>query len=228
MDGASSLINGLPPGDGDKVTEILEVIWICNGFVALIFILRMFSKWKVTRNIGLEDWIVAVSVVSFLAAIIGPAHHESNPTDSSELVKMIFLTDAGVVTKLALLGFAKRPDEINPADLGTLQKLSFANQEIATVAALLPKAAIVLMLLKLMGPTSHGKWVLHGILGLLIPVGIVWCVLTALQCIPLEGLWNPEIRANCSLSQPSLSYATFGSGIVFPCSSTLINGRLLI
>ena len=59
----------IPPETGNRVNELLEVLWICNSISFVIFSLRILTRWKITRNLGMQDCILTIGVVSSQSAV---------------------------------------------------------------------------------------------------------------------------------------------------------------
>ena len=215
MSNVSNIADALTSELENQAPKILEVLWICNGFTAIVFASRIFSRWKITSNIGLEDWILTFSMVSSVTTVLN-LYLPTN-ADYWNLDKMLSLAYAGIISKLTQIRVGRNPDGTELEELETIPKLLLTEQIIADMLGLLPKAAIVLMLMKLMGPTSRGKWILYGVLGSLLPLAIVWCFMTGFQCTDLEGLWNPGVRDACSLSTAATGFAVFASGTGSSC-----------
>ena len=82
----------------------------------------------------------------------------------------------------------------------------------AITGVVLPKFAVVIMLKKLMGPASHGVLLLNAAMVSMIVVSLIMIVLTSVQCMPLGGLWDPDIPTDCGLFDAFSGYGQFASG----------------
>lgn len=49
--------------DGNKGPEILAVLWACTTFATLLVITRLWIRQKVLRKLGVDDWLIAASMV---------------------------------------------------------------------------------------------------------------------------------------------------------------------
>ena len=114
-------------------------------------------------------------------------------------------------------GLGRHSYYLTQQELGRVVQLSIIAVALKLGGVLLPKLTIVNMLKNLMGPGSHGKWLLYGLIGSLTIFSSIWIVLECFQCIPLEGLWNPLIQADCGISDAYIGFATFAAG---ECSCT--------
>lgn len=50
--------------DEDRGPKILGVLWALTGLTTLIVTARMFIRGKMLHNLGLDDWLIALSMVS--------------------------------------------------------------------------------------------------------------------------------------------------------------------
>ena len=53
----------LPPETENRSHEVLEIQWICYVLSLIILVLKIVTRWKITRNLGLDDLAVAFGVV---------------------------------------------------------------------------------------------------------------------------------------------------------------------
>lgn len=60
---AESTSNGKKQGGG-KGAEMMAVMWALTGVTTFIVVARLFIRQKVLRVLGLDDWLIAASMVS--------------------------------------------------------------------------------------------------------------------------------------------------------------------
>lgn len=49
---------------GGKGAEMMSVMWALTGVTTFIVVARLFIRQKVLRVLGLDDWLIALSMVS--------------------------------------------------------------------------------------------------------------------------------------------------------------------
>ncbi|KAJ6102879.1 hypothetical protein N7486_005306 [Penicillium sp. IBT 16267x] len=106
---------------------------------------------------------------------------------------------AGIVeTLLVEYGIGKHLNDVNPANLPMLSKLTLTNSVINLLGTMMVKVSICLFLLRMTHRASRTvKWLVVANLTILIPFTIAVIIVDLVQCVPLKGYWDHSVHAKC-------------------------------
>lgn len=89
------------------------------------------------------------------------------------------------------------------------------------MAYCMPKVAVALLLIRLMGPGHRRKCFLYLLISVVVIAGIVSGILLFVQCKPVAALWDPAIAATANRWDPSrLKHVGYFIGGTLPCYET--------
>ncbi len=82
------------------------------------------------------------------------------------------------------------------------------------MAFCIPKVAVALLLIRLMGPGHRRKWLLYVITGIMMIAGTLSAILLFVQCRPVAALWDPAVEATANCWDPNVltDYTYFVGG----------------
>ena len=119
---------------------------------------------------------------------------------------------------------------LQPDQISHTLYLSAIVQPIGIFSYVLPKLAIVMLIVKLMGPKKHGIWFLYSIVTILAIASALAPIFVFVQCDPPSHFWNPTEPAKCWPPNVLMNTTIFGgceSSISKSLSSIiLIKGQL--
>ncbi|MCJ1238604.1 hypothetical protein MMC14_006594 [Varicellaria rhodocarpa] len=170
--------------DHDRGPTILSVVWTFTSLAIIAVAARSFSKLKLTRDIGLDDFFIILSMFfSFLFAS---------------------LTTAAVAA-----GSGDQNFTIGPA--GTLE--AFRWNSIAFIPGMLalslPTLAVTSVISKVLTPDIWQKAFMY----FLSTSSVLFIALCALflwaQCTPTAAIYNPTLNATCWPPVVLIAYSTF-------------------
>ncbi|KAI4229624.1 MAG: hypothetical protein L6R36_000671 [Xanthoria steineri] len=174
-----------PPkgGDQSKAPMLRGVLSSELAVATIIVTLRFFTRLKLTRNPGWDDWIM---LGTFTCAVIGT---------TMDLVGMNY-------------GIGRHVYYLQPNDAVLATKLDWLCQAFVITALTTGKVSVAFFILRL----SNTKWhfyLLHSInitLGFINVPLIIW---TYAQCRPSALLWDPTLPGKCQDPKMQGSFAIF-------------------
>ncbi|KAL6721939.1 hypothetical protein ACLMJK_001044 [Lecanora helva] len=159
-------------GDHDKGPSIEAVIWIFTSIALLTAVSRVFSRLKLTRNPGWDDfWIVIAMILNLLyAAFVQKAVKEGNgrhayylgPEQTSKAIHWNTITFVPGV-------------------------LSFA----------IPKLSVTILLTNVLNPRRLQVFIMYFLSFATLVGSVLAAIFLWQQCDPPEGVWNPNVHATC-------------------------------
>lgn len=183
---SSVLVQSLPP-DESRGCIINIVGWVGAAISILCVVLRIYSRLFITRSPGWDD---AILVFAAVFKIINTA---LNTVSVSYGIgrHVYYLSDDDIVNTLYYESIL-RP--------------------IGIAAIFLPKLAVVILIIRLMGTAKRGVWFLYSVIGILFITFALAIILFFAQCNPADHLWHPFSPADCFPS-----YVIDGSAYVAAC-----------
>lgn len=97
-------------------------------------------------------------------------------------------------------------------------KFNTISNPFGVMAFCVPKVAVALLLVRLMGPGHKRKWFPYAITGIMLIAGTLSAIFLFVQCQPVAALWDPEIEATAHCWDPNVltDYTYFVGGFGFP------------
>lgn len=182
----SSASNAFLPPDESRGSAILVISWLSVAVAIFFVACRLYTRLRITRNAALDDVLVAASVVLFIIPVA--------------------LTNVSVSHGLGRHVVYLQPDQVS-----YILYLSAILQPIGIFSYVVPKLAVVMLIIKLMGPKKHGVWFLYSIFTILAISSALAAMFLFVQCDPPSHFWNPMEHAKC-WSPNVLMYTTVFSG----------------
>ncbi|KAF2707637.1 hypothetical protein K504DRAFT_435490 [Pleomassaria siparia CBS 279.74] len=198
----------LPPvptdGDVSHGTELNGIIWLFTCIATLAFISRLYARKFLTRNLGSDDVVLAVSMVSTIL--------------QCAMVSVSIQYGLARHTYFLLVG--------NPLDVANVVKWQLYSEPVAIFAGTVPKIAITMLLLKLLNPGTLVVSYLWFVNVILNGLSIVCIVCTFVQCTPTSyywtrtvgSCWDPNIVTNLAISQGAMSAFVDFSLALYPAT----------
>jgi len=162
----------VPPPDVSRGAGINSVAWIGFAVTLLFVVVRVFSRVALLRQPGWDDAIIVFSTsLNLIFCAL------SSAAVSQGLGRHLFYVAPEAASKI--LYYA-----------AILQPLGIA-------AYTLPKLAVAILLVHLMGPKKTGRWFLYGICVVLYISSALSAIFIFAQCDPPSHFWNPTQPAKC-------------------------------
>ncbi|KAK2603347.1 hypothetical protein N8I77_009811 [Diaporthe amygdali] len=168
---SSASVQALPPDE--RKGDIINIVgWVGAAISILCVVLRIYSRLFITRSPGWDD---AILVFAAVFKIINTA---LNTVSVSYGIgrHVYYLSDDDIVDTLYYESIL-RP--------------------IGIAAIFLPKLAVVILIIRLMGTAKRGVWCLYSVIGILFITFALAIILFFAQCSPADHLWHPFSPADC-------------------------------
>lgn len=187
MTSAPESLANLPP-DEDRGTTIAAVAWTVTVISTVFFALRLYTKVFIIRLPQWDDWILLFAVIiNIIAAAL------SSVIIHSGLGRHIYYLTADEVTNVLFYSSLSQPFGI--------------------FAFCIPKLAVVILIIRLMGTEKKGLYFLYSLIAILFILNALSAIFFFVQCDPPSHMWHPtEPGAHCWSASiwTNVSYAASG------------------
>ncbi|KAI1345328.1 integral membrane protein [Xylaria sp. FL0043] len=171
MSSSGELPQPLPP-DVDRGPRLIAMFWSYTAIILVVLSLRFYARYKI-RAIGLDDWLMLITVVLFVITTI-------------------------FVTYLATIGGARHVYYLTPAQTVAALKWSWISQPWGIFLFATGKASVACLTLRFIGPNSLWlKATLYFIMVTIFIINSLGVLFTFVQCNPARALWTPGLKAKC-------------------------------
>ena len=111
-------------------------------------------------------------------------------------------------------GTGRHLTALAPQDAIKAIKFNTVSNPFGIMAFCIPKVAVALLLVRLVGPAHRRKWILYAMTGIMMIAGILSAIFLFVQCRPVAALWDPEVKATAKCWNPSIltNYTYFVGG----------------
>lgn len=189
-------------GDVDRAGKLIAIYWAEMFFAILIVALRFYAR-GMNRNVGADDWMMLVTLVS---------QHSCQHGSKLTFRQFFQLTLAAFVTKYALIGGTRHLYYLPPTSMQEVLKWSYIFQCWGIFACTPAKVSVALLINRIMRPFRGWRfWVLVVSIVLVAIINTLDSIFTYTQCNPAKALWDktitdancwdPSIQANISIAQ---------------------------
>lgn len=149
----------------DKGPAVLTTLWSLTS-VSLLFVLaRLLVRLRILQKAGWDDILITFSII------------------------MAYIYDA-ILTIAVESGYGRQQSTLTPEQLSNSIKFIMAGFAPGLLSIVVPKLAVVALLIRTMNPSPRQKWFLWGTVigsGVLL-MGCV--VILYLQCRPASEIWE--------------------------------------
>ncbi|GME23092.1 hypothetical protein GTA08_BOTSDO05512 [Neofusicoccum parvum] len=150
---------------------VIAVMWV-QTIVALLFVcLRLYTRWRLIRNVGLDDHLSWVSMLLFF-------------------LYTVFITIA------ALNGLGSHSTELTGDQFATAIKWELMGQTCNILAIATSKSSVAVFLIRIVNVAWH-KWMLHFCIASTCFVCVSCIILMFTQCTPVQSIWDHRIPTVC-------------------------------
>ncbi|KAL8895756.1 MAG: hypothetical protein Q9207_008025 [Kuettlingeria erythrocarpa] len=178
-------MQGDPPAGGDRnhAPMLRAVLGSELAVASIVIALRFFTRLKLTRSPGMDDWIM---LATFISAVIGT---------SMDLAGMEY-------------GIGRHIYYLDHDDGVLATKLDWLCQAFVITALTIGKISVAFLILRI-SITKWHAYFLHTINVLLLLINIPLIVWTYAQCQPPSLLWDPSLAGACEDPRKQGSFALF-------------------
>ncbi|KAL6717791.1 hypothetical protein ACLMJK_003876 [Lecanora helva] len=184
--------------DGGDVDQGWAVLAVCWAFVTCAFIstlLRVWVRWKITRNIGADDWVI---VAAMMTTLLG----------------------AGLITAEVLSGLGRHEYYLTPSQRSNLQALGWADWIQTFITLALMKISICLFLLRIV-ETHVVVRSMYAIIAFVTLFTAISVFLFLGVCRPLRSYWTVGVNGVC-LSDRQLESVAIAQGTLSIVSDLIL------
>ncbi|KAL5365186.1 Alpha/Beta hydrolase protein [Aspergillus floccosus] len=188
----------------DKGPTLLVVIWTLTALTTLMVAVRLFIRTKIIRNLGLDDWLIAFSMVSATA-------HDHINTQST--VQVLGLINVALATLAVHHGFGKHSSTIGPVATEKANFIIDIGWIFGILSFAVPKLGVAALLNRILNPSPRVWWMIWGLTGFVGAVAVVNIIIFFTSCNPPEALWHPTEGMTCRSTDVIIGYATFNGAM---------------
>lgn len=168
----------------DQGPALLVVIWTLTGITTVMVAVRLFIRTKIIRNLGLDDWLIAFSMV-------------------------LGLVNVSLTTLAVHHGFGKHSSTIGPVATEKANFIIDIGWIFGILSFAVPKLGIAALLTRILNPSPRVWWMIWGLTGFVGVVAVVNILIFFTSCNPPEALWHPTAGMTCRSTDVIIGYATF-------------------
>ncbi|KAL8939343.1 MAG: hypothetical protein Q9216_003407 [Gyalolechia sp. 2 TL-2023] len=178
-----------PPANGRHSTGpgMLAIAWIFTGVSAVVVSLKIWTRVKIIGHTGLDDFFTVLALVFLLAF-------------------------ASVITVSVSKGLGQHIYYLTPAALEASVKLAIISNPLVFMAGAWPNLSVAISLNRILVPRQWQLILLYGIPTLQCIVALICSIITYIQCVPLEGLWDPRVSQKCLPAEVVVGLLYFNGG----------------
>ena len=184
---------GPPPagGDQDRGASLIAMFWTECILAIIILGLRLYARISM-RNLGADDWMMLLTVVSQLLLL------KTLLKNYVDCLQLLFLIMTCFVTYLASIGGSRHLYYLTPDQAMQTVKWSWISQPWGIFLFATGKTSVAILVLRIMGRTNFSRsWILYAVIVSVFIVNSLGCIFTFVQCDPPRALWTPDLPAHC-------------------------------
>lgn len=180
----------LPP-DESRGHIINIIAWVGATLATCFVALRICSRVFILRSPGWDDFIIVIAA-------------------------LLNLVTMSLSTVAVSHGLGRHIYYLSQEQI--MHTLYYATilQPIGIAAYCLPKLAVVILIISLMGTTKRGVFALYSVIAILFITSALCAVMLFAQCNPPNHLWHPWESAKCLPSYVLKNVTYTGGGKSFP------------
>jgi hypothetical protein len=197
-----------------KGPRILGIFWAFYAVSLLMVSARLYIRARWLKNIGLDDYIIAASMVCVSSTF--------NLSVDRMLTFQVMLTGYTVVSTVNVgLGYGKHTAVIlQDGGMDLLVKIlivNYADFALGIMSFTTPKLAIAALLNRVMNPGRFHRWWLWFLTCLVFVSSTICIVVLFTMCDPPRALWQIDLlsagQATCRPQKILVGYAIFTGGM---------------
>ncbi|KAK0706041.1 hypothetical protein B0T26DRAFT_625829, partial [Lasiosphaeria miniovina] len=154
---------------------LLAVTWVEASLGLLLLGARMYTRARIVRKVGWDDWTMVFAAVSFQAIAC---------------VQVLAIITSVVVTMEVHYGVGKHAAYIAPPDLIKAVEWIWISAPFSTMSACFGKISIALLIMRMINRNRAFSAFLWTLIVLLFLINLFLTVITFAQCTPVTWLWD--------------------------------------
>ncbi|KAH8423967.1 uncharacterized protein LDX57_001723 [Aspergillus melleus] len=157
-----------------RQTNLLVVIWTLTAVAGILLAARVYVRLRLRPgSFGWDDWTMLLSFA--LGVATGALEHS-----------------------LIQHGIGRHLDDVDPADLPVLAKLTLISTALNLLTTMMLKISLSIFLLRMVQQANKTvkRLVILNLI-ILVPFTIAVIIVDLVQCIPLQGYWDNSVDAKC-------------------------------
>ncbi|GAB1211926.1 hypothetical protein ATERTT37_001050 [Aspergillus terreus] len=190
----------------DQGPALLVVIWTLTGITTVMVAVRLFIRTKIIRNLGLDDWLIAFSMVCTRPPASAIARDHINPHSPMQVLGLV---NVALTTLAVHHGFGKHSSTIGPVATEKANFIIDIGWIFGILSFAVPKLGIAALLTRILNPSPRVWWMIWGLTGFVGVVAVVNILVFFTSCNPPEALWHPTAGMTCRSTEVIIGYATF-------------------
>lgn len=175
-----------------KGSAVLTTIWSLTSASLLFVLARLLVRLRILQKAGWDDVLITLSIV------------------------LAYIYDV-ILTIAVKSGYGRQQSTLTPSQVSNSIKLIMAGFAPGLLSIVVPKLAVVAMLIRTMNPSPRKKWFLWGtVLG--SGVLLMGCVVILyLQCRPASEIWEMDsTEGSCWSMVILVDYSIIVGGMLPP------------
>lgn len=205
-----------PDGDQNRATELVIICWTEFIIVFALVAARFYSRIRITRNIGWDDWWILITLVT----CNDHGNAEARKAGIANISpKALALASSIAWTILAMHNGCRHYYYLDDRERILATKLVWISQPPSIMCLAATRASVALLIMRIMGASTWRR----GFLYFLMVATFLFCglaiVFNLTQCRPPSALWDHSIKGKCWKPERLSSYALFSSSKHIPIRS---------
>ncbi|KAF7861790.1 hypothetical protein EAF04_007673 [Stromatinia cepivora] len=165
---------------------IVAVMWVETAIALIAIGLRICTKRFITRNVGLDDYLIIASWFMLMPYTAG-------------------------CTAAATQGFGQHSADLTIEAFANATRSEIIGQTFCIIGIATSKASVSVFLLRLAVVQWH-KWVLYFTMFAVSGTAIICALFDFIRCDPVAHVWNPYIPAKCWVSTERFTAISITTG----------------
>lgn len=109
--------------------------------------------------------------------------------------------------------FLRHIQRVSPENLPKIEEYQVVNIGLNAAGIAMVKVSACIFLLRIVHQGNKlVPWLVYINLAMLVPICLATVIINYTQCVPLEGLWNPGVKARCIATTVTNDLLTANSG----------------
>ncbi|KAI9751445.1 MAG: hypothetical protein M4579_006055 [Chaenotheca gracillima] len=161
---------------------LITVGWIFTSLSILVVALRLFTRFRLTRNAGWDDHFITFGLFLSVAS-------------------------TAIATSAAVAGCGKHLVALSPEQQTQAIKLNAISEPFGIMSYCIPKISVALLIKRIMPPNKLNKWQMQFIYFITISLtvlSILCAIFLFVQCLPASSLWDPVAAEGAKCWDPNV------------------------
>lgn len=188
-----------PGGDRSRGFQDIAVHAILLGISTTLLSLRLYTRSVIVKNIGLDDYLIAIGVVSDTPFLHLPTHYQCSLSmqlwSIAGLIITVFMVRNGIGRHIYYL--LRDPHTLQ--QLCEATKLQYIHEVVMIFGAMFVKVSVGFFLLRIfaLGTERWWKWALYSIIVFYVLNSLSSAIIVLTECRPSDEIWSPLALGSC-------------------------------